>query len=186
MSVPTSSRPRFRPGDMAPVSGIYLVTHADEHREPHEALIIRGEELPHCRTCKGAVTYEVLRPTSHITHEWDFAGPTGLAVRAHPPNGAEVRRWPRSPVALAVLIQSRRSDASLAAQANDISEGGINLSLEGASPPAEIVKVQLLTPDQPPLVLRARLRHSHGSRCGFEFLRLGDDDRRLLRERFRL
>lgn len=75
MSQPvTLSHGEYKPGDKAPVSGIYVVTHAG-HRPPHEVLIIRGEELPACRTCKLEVVFEVVRAVNHLTHDMDLAGP---------------------------------------------------------------------------------------------------------------
>ena len=64
----------FRPGQFAPVSGIYFAIHADAHRAPHEVMVIRGEELPTCRTCKSNVVFEVLEVVPHVRHDMDFAG----------------------------------------------------------------------------------------------------------------
>jgi hypothetical protein len=78
MGAATPSR-RFRraylPGEMAPVTGVYRVVH-QEHRPDHDAVIIRGENLPACRRCKGAVQFIVQSQASHITHDFDFAGPS--------------------------------------------------------------------------------------------------------------
>jgi hypothetical protein len=64
----------LRPGEMALVTGIYRVTHR-EHRSEHDSIVICGEELPLCRTCKDAVRYTLQRQVCHITHDFDFAGP---------------------------------------------------------------------------------------------------------------
>jgi hypothetical protein len=172
---------------MAPVSGIYRITHAGEHREPHEALIIRGEELPHCRTCMGAVSYEVVQPTSHITHEWDFAGPGSLIVKTRFAKVVELRAWRRCEVELPVLIHPPRGRGrALAGQMNDVGEGGINVTVDGEPPSADVVRVQILLPHNSALMLKARLRHVRGSRCGFEFLRPGVQQRQILRDSFGL
>ncbi len=64
---------KYKPGHLAPVSGIYKVVH-DSHRAAHEVLVLRGEEFPTCRICKLLVRFEVVHPVSHLTHDWDFAG----------------------------------------------------------------------------------------------------------------
>jgi len=77
MGAATSSRnprPALRPGEMAPVTGIYRVVH-QEHRPDHDAVVIRGENFPACRTCKGAVRFIVQTQASHLMHDFDFAGP---------------------------------------------------------------------------------------------------------------
>src|ERR1700739_1569561 len=77
----TSRTPReYKPGDIAPVSGIYHVDHGThqgvigEHPPAHEALMIRGEEFPPCRPCRMNVVFQIVRPISHLTHDWDFSG----------------------------------------------------------------------------------------------------------------
>jgi len=74
MALARAARSRYRPGDFAPISGLYEVHHRD-HREPHVVTIIRGETQPPCRECKGEVRFEVVQPASHVTHDWDFTGP---------------------------------------------------------------------------------------------------------------
>lgn len=78
MGAATPSR-RFRrayaPGEMAPVTGVYRVVH-QEHRPDYDAVLIRGEQFPACRTCKAAVRFIVQTQASHILHDFDFAGPT--------------------------------------------------------------------------------------------------------------
>ena len=72
--------PRYRPGEVAPISGIYRVTH-ESHRASHVVTILRSEVFPPCRSCRGNVTFEIVQPASHITHDWDFAGPANLDER---------------------------------------------------------------------------------------------------------
>ena len=66
----------FRPGEMAPVSGIYRVVHKSGHRPAHEVMAIRGEHFPTCRVCRNEVEFRSVRVISHVVHDWDFAGPT--------------------------------------------------------------------------------------------------------------
>jgi hypothetical protein len=74
---------------MAPISGVYLVVH-DLHRGSHEALIVRGEVLPACRVCRLDVRFRVVEAVSHLTHDWDFAGPA--SVPAPPPSPPPPKR----------------------------------------------------------------------------------------------
>ena len=64
----------FRPGEHAPISGVYQVVHR-QHREPHEVLILRGEELPSCRICRADVRFVAVNPVPHYGHDWDLTGP---------------------------------------------------------------------------------------------------------------
>lgn len=75
MAQPLVASPRhYKPGDIAPVSGIYAVIH-ERHRPPHEVLVIRGEEFPLCRTCQLDVVFEAIQTVEHLTHDLDLAGP---------------------------------------------------------------------------------------------------------------
>jgi hypothetical protein len=70
----------YKPGQVAPTSGIYTVIH-QEHRPPHEVLAIRGEEFPSCRGCKDQVRFEVASPIPHMMHDFDLTGPRLQVVR---------------------------------------------------------------------------------------------------------
>ncbi len=56
------------------MSGIYRLIHK-LHRAPHEVLVLRGEQLPTCRSCKTEVTFTLVETIDHITHDMDLAGP---------------------------------------------------------------------------------------------------------------
>ena len=183
MSSPTSARRTYRPGDLAPVSGIYRVVHAGRHREPHQAIVIRGEQLPPCRTCRAMVTFEVIHPVSHITHEWDFSGPTALTVKPRPRNIANVRRYPRLEVDLPVTIHDRRHGAerTYKARSINISRCGMSATVEGLVPGDNLLRIAIELPEeQGTACFSARLRHVHGFRHGFEFMRPGPRQQRVL------
>ena len=77
MSVPEPRRQQvYKPGDNAPVSGIYTAVH-EVHRTQHEILAIRGEQFPSCRGCKDQVRFYLTAPVTHMTHDFDLTGPTG-------------------------------------------------------------------------------------------------------------
>jgi hypothetical protein len=65
----------YRPGETAPATGIYSITHRD-HRPAHTAVLIKGEDFPHCRTCKDQVRFCMKYQAEHVRHDWDFAGPS--------------------------------------------------------------------------------------------------------------
>ena len=102
----------YKPGQYAPVTGSYLVHHAIGHRADHEATIIRTEEFPGCRVCRGDVQYTVLREVSHITHDPDFAGPTELVIARTARGAKSARQAPRGSLAQACftlsLVQKRQ------------------------------------------------------------------------------
>jgi hypothetical protein len=51
----------LKPGDVAHVSGIYLIRH-NMHRLPERELILEGSRVPECDVCRDAVTYELQAP----------------------------------------------------------------------------------------------------------------------------
>ena len=62
-------------GEIAHAAGLYLVTHAREHRAPHLALVLRGDTFPRCRSCKAEVTFTLEQRVEYLLHDMDFAGP---------------------------------------------------------------------------------------------------------------
>ena len=171
----------FRPGDLAPISGVYLVTHGGAHREPHEAIVLRGEVLPACRTCRAAVVFQILRPTSHMNHDWDFAGPKALMADQSRPDFADLRAFPRYKIDLPVVITIGRSQIS--GHTNDISEGGIAATIEARlDRQKKLVTLTLpLGKNNEPEILPAELRYRNGLIHGFAFRRLKDTTRQALR-----
>jgi hypothetical protein len=63
----------YHPGERAPVSGKYKAIHV-QHRPSHVVLLIRGEELPTCRSCKAGIRFVLVEAVSHAMHDMDFAG----------------------------------------------------------------------------------------------------------------
>jgi hypothetical protein len=53
----------FRAGSVVPYSGIYRVVH-ENHRLPHEVILIRGDAFPRCAKCDSAVTFELIQAGS--------------------------------------------------------------------------------------------------------------------------
>jgi len=51
---------RFSPGNLAPISGIYIAIHP-EHRLVHEVTITVGDLFPLCRICGGRVNFQLWR-----------------------------------------------------------------------------------------------------------------------------
>ena len=68
-------RSTYRAGDTAPVSGLYMVSHAKQHRASHASVILQGDVLPSCRTCKDKVTFTLDQTVEYLLHDMDFAGP---------------------------------------------------------------------------------------------------------------
>jgi PilZ domain len=178
---------RYHPGELAPVSGIYRITHYAGHRDPHEAILIRGEEFPICRACHRNVSFEMTRNLSHATHDWDFAGVTGLTV-ALKPSYAEVRSSPRYEVAVPITVTIGHTGEvmELRGLTQDISVGGLSAALHSR---IDDVKVPIRL-NLPTALLRvsvsveASLRHRRGLRHGFEFGALTERERDALRSLF--
>lgn len=165
----------YHPGELAPTSGIYRVIHADAHREPHNALIIKGEDLPPCRSCGSEVVFQVVQALSHVTHEWDFAGPQALAA-AQIKGTPELRQTPRYEIELPMEIRSSQAaetERRTNAVTCNISQGGVNATFDGRIRAGEPVELAIYFPRSArPFRALARVRHVKGRRHGFEFLRL--------------
>src|ERR1700730_2573652 len=56
----------FKPGEIAPQSGIYTITHDPAHADmPHEVTVIKGRRFPTCRHCKG-ISFELAHAAKHV------------------------------------------------------------------------------------------------------------------------
>ena len=56
------ARPRYKPGEIVPGTGVYKIYH-NAHRLMHEAALIENSLFPKCRKCKNAVRFVLARPT---------------------------------------------------------------------------------------------------------------------------
>lgn len=173
------------PGEMAPISGTYRITHLTGHRPPHEALVIRGEELPPCRQCKAAVVFEVLHPASHMTHDWDFAGPGGLvATKPRLAQHIDTRVCRRYEVELPLQVRAGRAGHASSVQGKtlDLGEGGASVMMPGTLPRRGVTLHIELPGVASPLALKARVRHGLGMRYGFQFVGVSREVCQMLRQ----
>ncbi|HWC16024.1 MAG TPA: PilZ domain-containing protein [Terriglobales bacterium] len=177
-----------RPGELAPASGVYLVQHLTRHRPGHEAVVIRGEEFPPCRACKGGVRYKLVREMDHVHHDWDLAGPLesesiGKKVR----DFDSVRAFPRVeidlPVVLVEMAQSKQP-VLVHGHMTSLSEGGFGAVIgDKLQHPKKSVAIRFPGPNSHKDVhVNARLRYRNGMKHGFEFLRLSSTERDAVRE----
>ena len=177
----------YSPGDRAPASGVYSVRHLARHRPQHEAIVIRGEELPACRTCKGAVQYRLLKETDHIHHDWDLAGPVPAGPQEKPPGFDSVRAFPRFDIDLPIAVSDAReakTPLTLRGHTKDLSEGGMAAVIPSRLPGHKktfAIRLPALQGGKQ-INVQARLRYRTGMRHGFEFVRLSGTDREAIRE----
>ena len=54
-------RPRYKPGEIVPRTGVYKIYH-NAHRLMHEAALIENALFPKCRKCKDSVRFVLARP----------------------------------------------------------------------------------------------------------------------------
>ena len=65
----------YKPGEKAPVSGVYRVTHDHAHKQTHEDTMVKGHTFPPCAGCSGGATAirfaELVfrRPLDMVDHE---------------------------------------------------------------------------------------------------------------------
>jgi hypothetical protein len=174
----------FRPGELAPVSGVYLVTHFATHRPPHEAVVLRGERLPLCRVCKSDVVFEIVQAISHVTHDWDFAGPTELMVKFKTGESVGLRLLPRYNIKLPLVaeVSHGKRPAVIHGYTHDLSEGGVSATMEAKlAKQGSIVALTIPLGSVEPIKLHARVRYRQGLRHGFKFMRESTAKRQAIR-----
>jgi hypothetical protein len=67
-----AARHEYRPDEPVPNSGIYLVTHDDNHEQPHEVTVIQGRPFPPCNRCDRP-RFKLVRPAIYIGNHHNFA-----------------------------------------------------------------------------------------------------------------
>jgi len=181
----STPKKKFRPGELAPITGIYVVTHGSRHRGRHEVVIIRGEQLPTCRTCKLNLTFEIVRPISHITHDWDFSGPHNLTVRPRQDDFRDFRVFHRVHVQLPITVELSPATSPVVVHgySSDLSAGGLGAVIRSRLPArykTGPVRVRIERGEEI-LSLHASFRYQTGSRYGFEFMNVGAAEREAIR-----
>jgi hypothetical protein len=57
-----------KPGDVVQMSGIYRVTHDNNHTQPHDVTCVAGKKFPRCRGCEEP-QFTLANPAQHVeTH----------------------------------------------------------------------------------------------------------------------
>jgi len=62
----------FSPGAAAPSSGIYKVTHAQQHAGIHYVTVLFGEIFPACLQCSELVRFELAHSAVHVNAHPQF------------------------------------------------------------------------------------------------------------------
>ena len=79
----------YRPGDAAPSSGVYVVSHdcldGIEHAAPHEVTIIQGKPFPPCRVCQQHVRFRLACAATHIDADPLFRPPEKVSCSTSGP-----------------------------------------------------------------------------------------------------
>lgn len=175
-----------QPGQLAPASGIYLVKHLNQHRAMHEVLVIRGEEFPLCRTCRGSVRFRLDREINHVHHDWDLAGPVESSLSEPIPEFDSLRAYRRIEVDLPITLESRHLKKPLVVQGHstNLSEGGLGAVIsERFADEKRNLTIRLPgLHSRKDIQVSARLRYRKGMRHGFEFTRVSLADRDAIRE----
>ena len=95
----------------------------------------------------------------------------------------QVRRYARHQLDVRIQASVFRegTTTSLWGRTSELGQDGVGATLTGELMPGEVVSMEFPVPVAPFLIkLRAIVRYSDGLHCGFEFLKLSEDQRRTL------
>ena len=62
----------YKPGDKVVRSGIYQVTHSEDHAVPQEVTCVFGKQFPKCRHCGDQVRFTLVRYAKDIDSAENF------------------------------------------------------------------------------------------------------------------
>jgi hypothetical protein len=62
----------YKPGDKVPKSGIYRVTHDNNHTAAHEVTCVYGKEFPPCNHCGKHPRFVLVKAAQHISSNENF------------------------------------------------------------------------------------------------------------------
>lgn len=94
-----------------------------------------------------------------------------------------VRRYARHQLDTRIQVSVFRegTTTSLWGRTSELGQDGVGTTLTGELKPDEVVSMEFAVPVAPFLIrLRAIVRYSDGLHCGFEFLKVTEDQRRTL------
>lgn len=66
------SHKTYKPGDKVEASGVYRVTHDDEHTEAHEVTVVFGKKFPPCNSCGEHPRFRAVKLAQHIEQNENF------------------------------------------------------------------------------------------------------------------
>lgn len=69
----------FKPGDKVLHSGIYDVTHGQDHRDRHEVTCLYGDRFPQCHKCDGRVRFRIRMKALYFEYDADFRSAESIA-----------------------------------------------------------------------------------------------------------
>jgi len=175
------------PGELAPATGVYEVSHLAHHRASHQVVVIRGEEFPICRACKAAVRYRLVRAMDHLHHDWDLAGPESWTTPKKSIEFSGLRAHPRFEIDLPIVLVEMphtKSPTLLHGHATTLSEGGVSAVIEPRlAHPKKRLSIRLPgSGAHHDITVSARLRYQNGMRHGFQFVHVSREARLALRE----